>query len=272
MPTLSVIVITYNEEKNIDRCLRSARWADEIIVVDSFSKDRTVEIAKRYTSSIIEHEFDGDIPQRERGFAAATEDWLLYIDADEEVSRHLKKEILTVIRSDSAKDGYLIPRKVMFLGKWIFHGGWYPDYTLRLFRRDKYAAEPAEVHGGLRIDGETAKLKGELFHYTYDSIAQYLSKMNDYTSLQISNKRQADSELQFSLMKLVLSPVSHFFRKYVSNKGYKDGFHGFVLAALGAIYTLALYAKIWEYRWREREGRGLLPPITNVEVQQLKRL
>jgi len=269
MPTLSAVIITYNEEQNIERCLKSVMWADEIIVVDSFSTDRTVELAKKYTPEIFQHEYDGDIPQRRRGFDRSSGDWLFYIDADEEVTEDLRDEIQAVLHSPEAAEGYYVSRKVWAFGKWIQHGGWFPDRTFRLFRRDHYIAEPAEVHGGFTVPGPKSHLHGLLLHYSYDSIEQYLDKMNAYTSLQVSNK--LENGTQASLAKIVLSPISHFVRKYVSQQGYKDGFHGFVLAALGAIYTLALYAKLWEYRFRENEGTGNLPPITNLELYHLRR-
>lgn len=272
MSKVSVIVITRNEERNIERCLKSVAWADEIIVVDSFSTDRTIELAEKYTPEVIHHEYDGDIPQRERGFAIATGEWLLYIDADEQVSDELKEEIRRVIASPEAKDGYYVPRKVFAFGKWISHGGWFPDYSFRLFRKANYRAELAEVHGGFTVDGEKGTLTGYLLHYTYDTIEQYLDKMNNYTSLQIANKLRDDPSARSSLTKLVFSPVSHFFRKYISNKGYKDGFHGFLLAALGSLSTLAIYAKLWEYRCRESEGKGHMPPITNLELNRYRRL
>jgi glycosyltransferase involved in cell wall biosynthesis len=271
MKRLSVVVITYNEEKNIERCLRSVRFADEVILVDSFSSDRTVELAKDSVDTLLRHEYDGDIPQRERGFAIASGEWLLYVDADEEVTPELRDEIRSVLASGDAREGYEIPRKVFMFGSEITHGGWQPDYTFRLFRRDRYRAEEAEVHGGFTVDGPRGRLSAVLNHYTYDSIRQYLAKMNDYTSLQVSNKLRDGKAARVGAGRLILSPCSHFLRKYISNRGYRDGFHGFLLAVLGSIYTLALYAKLWEYQEREREGKGFLPPITNVELQRLKR-
>ena len=270
MARLSVVLITLNEEHNIDRCLASVSWADEIIVVDSFSTDATIDRARRYTDIILQHAYDGDIRQRERGFALATGEWLFYIDADEEVTPELREEILSVMRDPAAKPGYSVPRRVEVFGAWIMHGGWYPDWTFRLFRKDSYRAELAEVHGGFTVDGEKGRLKGELLHYTYATIEQYLAKMNDYTSLQVSNKLASDPGLRPGWAKLLFSPISHFLRAYISRKGYKDGVHGFLLAALGALYTFGLYAKIWEYRRREEEGKGLLPPITNVELRAFK--
>jgi len=270
MPTVSAIVITLNEEKNIERCLRSVQWMDEIIVFDSFSTDKTIEFAKRFTPHVFQHAYDGDIPQRERGIAKSTGNWIFYIDADEEVSDELRDEIKRVINSPDAKEGYFVPRKVSVLGRWILHGGWYPDFTFRLFRREKYRAECAEVHGGFTVDADKGRLSGFLYHYTYETIEQYLAKMNDYTSLQVSNKLKENPNLKVGWTKILLSPPAHFVRKFFSNKGYKDGFVGFILAALGAIYTLALYSKLWEYRMRVQEGKGILPPITNVELQRYK--
>ncbi len=270
MPRLSVILITYNEERNIERCLHSVRWADEIIVVDSFSTDRTLELAKKYTENIIQHSYDGDIRQRERGFEISTGDWLFYIDADEEMSPELAEEIRTTIVSDKTSEGYNVPRKIKVFDKWIFHGGWYPDHTFRLFKKGKYRAEHAEVHGGFTVDGVKGTLQNPLYHYTYNTIEDYFNKMNPYTSLAVSNKLKDNPNIGVTWMKIVLSPLSHFLRKFFINKGYKDGFHGFLLAAFGAIYTLALYAKIWEYRQAQTSGRPL-PPITNAELTVLKK-
>lgn len=270
MPSISAVVITYNEEQNIPRCLQSLAWVDELIVVDSFSTDRTLELSQRYTARLFQHAYDGDIRQRERGFAVATGDWFLYIDADEEVTPELANEIRSVISQPSPQNGYEIPRRIKAFGKWIAYGGWYPDYTLRLFRRGGYTPIVAEVHGGFRVDGGTGRLSGILNHYTYDSIEQYLEKMNFYTSLHVSGKLKEASSRHVPIRKILLSPFSYFLRKYISTRGYKDGMAGFLLAVLGSIYTLALYAKLWEYRYRERRGEPL-PPVTNVELRAYRR-
>ena len=267
MVNLSVIVITYNEENNIERCLRSLKFADEIIVVDSFSTDSTVEKARQFTEKIIQHDYDGDIPQRLRGFSLANGNWLMYVDADEEVSIELKDEILRVIRERDSADGYFIVRKVFSLGKWIMHGGWFPDHSFRLFRRDQYIPEYAEVHGGFTTKGHTEILGGFLLHYSYPTINDYLRKMNDYTSLQVSNKLKTDKVESVGIMKIIFSPMSHFFRRYISQKGYKDGKVGFVMAVLSAISTLALYSKLWEYLHKKRKDVPL-PPVTNAEVRR----
>ena len=272
MPTLSAIVITYNEEKNIERSLQSIRWADELIVVDSFSTDSTVEIARKFTDRILQAQYDGEVTQRERGFAVASGDWLFWIDADEEVSDELREELLKEINQPSAKDGYYVQRRVWALGKWIEHGGWFPDRQFRLVRKGKYVAEYQAIHGGFTTTGPKGSLIGFLNHYTYTSISEHLRKMNDQTSLHVSNKLKDNPSIDVGWQKIVLSPVSYFLRMFIVRRGYKDGRQGFLLAVYSALYTLLLYAKTWEHRWRVKEGKGILPPITNSEVQQLKRL
>ena len=269
MPSVSVVVITYNEEKNIERCLRSLSWCDDVIVVDSFSSDRTTTLAAPHCSRIVQHAYDGDILQRQRGFALAKHEWLLYVDADEEVSGELRDEILSVTKSPDANDGYYLPRKVSILGRWITNGGWSPDYSFRLFRRSRFVAEAAEVHGGFSVPGSKGCLRSELYHYTYPSFEEYLRKMNDYTSLQISNKLADEISGAAKFVKILFSPPSHFFRKYIVQRGYNDGMLGFFLAALGGVYTLALYTKLWEFAYFAKTS-DTGPPITNLELHRVK--
>ncbi|HEV8539252.1 MAG TPA: glycosyltransferase family 2 protein [Bacteroidota bacterium] len=273
MAKISAVVITFNEERNIERCLKSLRWVDEIIVVDSFSTDRTIVLAKSCADNILilQHVYDGDIPQRERGFAVAGGEWLLYVDADEEVSEELQHEILEVINDPVAEKGYFIPRKVSILGRWIMHGGWHPDRSFRLFRKSAYVAVPAEVHGGFEVRGATGRLSGELYHYTYSSLEEYLRKMNIYTSLQVSNKLREDPRRGAGIRKVVLSPPAHFIKKFFFQQGYKDGILGFILAIFGSLYTLALYAKLWEYQMQSRRAGGMLPPVTNLDLVEHRR-
>ncbi len=271
MSKLSVIVVTFNEEKNIERCLRSVRWADEIVVVDSFSADRTIELAKKYTKAVFQFKYPGYSKQVERGMERATGDWFFILDADEEVSEELASSIKMTVADPAAKDGYYASRKINVFGKWIEHGGWSPDWQFRLVRRDKCVAEHQEVHGAFTTRGSKGHLQGVLYHYTYPTIESYLEKLNDYTSLHVSNKLKEHPALEVRWHKIVLSPASEFFRTYVVKKGYKDGMEGFILSVCSALYTLGLYAKAWEYRMREKEGKGHLPPITNAALQHSRR-
>ena len=271
MAKLSVVLITLNEERNIDRCLGSVKWADEIIVVDSFSSDATVKRAKKYTGKVFRHEYLGSTKQMECGIGYARGEWILLIDGDEEVSEELATEIKRIVREPvSGVAGYEILRKPFAFGRWIEHGGWYPDYQFRFFRKDSYSVNHEEVHGGFAPRGSMGRLNGPVFHYTYENIFAYVARMNEYTSLQVSNKLKADPEVTATWRNLILNPASHFVRMFFSKKGYKDGFQGFLLAMLDATYTMVLYAKLWEYRMHQRAGDGVLPPITNAELNRVK--
>ena len=275
MERVSVVLITLNEEHNIDRCLGSVSWADEIIVVDSFSRDGTVEAARRYTEHVYQHEYPGSSRQCERGISYATGDWILILDADEEVSGELAAQIQEIVRDpEPAAErpvGYDILRKVMAYGRWIEGCGWFPDYQFRFFRKDACVAEHQEVHGGFTTEGRRGRLDGLLYHYTYDTIYSHLARINDYTSLDVANKLRRDPEAQAPLRKLLFSPIVHFFNMFFRKKGYRDGYHGFVLSLLDGVGSLVLYAKLWEYRMRQKEGKGELPPITNFELNEFKR-
>lgn len=270
MQTLTVVLVTLNEEKNIERCLNSVRWANEIVVVDSFSKDRTVELARRFTEKVYQHEYPGTSRQVERGINYSSGGWIFVIDADEEMSEELAAEVKAVLANPGDMAGYEFIRKPSAFGKWIEHGGWFPDYQFRFFRRDSYYPEHQEIHGGFNTQGKRGRLKGYLYHHTYETIYSYVEKMNEYTSLHVSNKLKDNPDATATWRNLILNPLSHFLRMFISKQGYKDGFHGFVLALLDATYTMLLYAKLWEYRYRQREGQGTLPPITNAELNRLK--
>jgi glycosyltransferase involved in cell wall biosynthesis len=271
MDSLTVILTTLNEERNIERCLESVRWADEIVVVDSFSTDRTPELARKYTERFYQHPYAGSSKQVERGIGYARSTWVFIIDGDEVMSDELAREIRGVLAEARGVAGFEILRKAYAFGKWIRYGGWYPDYQTRLFRKDSYTANHQEVHGGFRIRGERGRLEGVLHHYTYDTIFSYIAKMNDYTSLEVSNRLARNPGATVRWYNLILNPLSHFLRSFVSLRGYRDGFHGFVLALLDAIYSLILYAKLWEFRMRQAEGTGFRPPITNEDLNEAKR-
>ena len=272
-PNLSVIVVTYNEERNIERCLRSVSALDcEVVVVDSFSTDKTVEIAKRFSASVHQNTYPGYSRQVEWGIARSTGGWVFILDADEEVSPELASSIRSVVNAKSETNGYSVNRRINVFGKWIDHGGWSPDWQFRLVKRDNYIAEHQEVHGGFTASGPKGRLDGLLYHYTYPSLESYLEKLNDYTSLHVSNKLKDKPDITVRWYKIVFSPALDFLKTFFIKKGYRDGIPGFLLAACSALYTLALYAKVWEYRLRESEGKGSLPPVTNASVLEYKRI
>ncbi|MGA9117629.1 MAG: glycosyltransferase family 2 protein [Bacteroidota bacterium] len=269
-PKLSVVLTTLNEERNVERCLGSVRWADEVVVVDSFSRDGTVERARAFTDRIYQHEYPGSSRQVERGIGYARGPWILVLDADEEVTPPLAAEIRETLAADPDAAGFDILRKPSAFGRWIEHGGWFPDYQFRLFRKDRYRANHREVHGGFEPLGKKGRLRHLLLHHTYETIYSYVGKMNDYTSLQVSTMLAERPGIRVVRRDLLLHPLSHFLRMYFSRRGYRDGFHGFVLALLDAVYTLLLYAKVWEYGERKARPEGPLPPVTNTELNRLK--
>jgi len=246
MAKISAVIITYNEERNIQRCLEGLRWADEIVVVDSFSQDRTKEIASSFTDKIFDLEWQGFGKQKEFARTKATCDWVLSIDADEVVSEKLQKEIQDAINRNDSPDGYYIPRLSNFLGRWMRHSGWYPDYVLRLFKKDRARFDDSLVHEKLILEGKAGFLKNEILHYTDPDITHYLSKMDRYTTL--SAQELLAERKNITLFDLLFRPVAIFFKMYLFKSGFLDGWQGFVLACLSSFHVFVKYAKLWHLR------------------------
>jgi glycosyltransferase involved in cell wall biosynthesis len=243
MPRISAIVITFNEEKNIQRCLESLNWADEIVVVDSFSRDRTKEIASSFTDKILDVEWQGFGKQKEIARTKTSYDWVLSVDADEVISEKLKEEIKSVINKNDSLDGYYIPRLSNFLGKWIKHSDWYPDYVLRLFKKDKARFDESLVHEKLILEGKTGFLNNEILHYTDPDISHYLLKMDKYTTL--SAKKLLAEGKSLTLFDLLFRPMAIFFKMYLFKSGFLDGWQGFLLACFSSFHVFVKYAKLW---------------------------
>ena len=242
---VSVIVITRNEERMIYDCLESVQWAEDIIVVDANSNDRTVEISKEFTSRIFQKEWTGYVSAKQFGLEQAKHEWILWLDADERVTEDLALEICNVVSNKSVSLGvYKIPRRAYFLGKWIRHCGWYPGYVLRLFRKEMVCFTTARVHERLEADTPVGRLGHDLLHYTDDNLYHYFFKLNRYTSLAAEDYR--DSTRRFSLADIMLRPPFLFLKMYLLKRGFLDGMHGLILSALSAAYVFSKYAKIWE--------------------------
>jgi glycosyltransferase involved in cell wall biosynthesis len=248
MSKISIVISAFNEEKNIERCLKSLSFADEIIVVDHESSDETAEIARKYTKKVFEQKnISAEIDlQKNFGFTKATGDWILSIDADEEVSGELAKEIKTVIKNqESTVNGYWIPRKNIIFGKFIENTGWFPDPQLRLFRKGKGKYVKAHVHEPLQLEGESAYLKQFLIHYHYQTISEFLKKtINIYAPNEA--KEYLDKGYQFSYFDAIRFPLNEFLSRFFARKGYKDGFHGLMLSLLMAFYHFIIFAYLWE--------------------------
>jgi glycosyltransferase involved in cell wall biosynthesis len=248
MPELSVLVLAKNEAHNIDACLESVRWADEIVVVDTGSSDETVEKARKWTPKVFVTKWQGFAGTKNWGLRHVTGDWVLWLDADERVTPELAAEIQTELLH-TPWEGYEIPRKANFLGHWILHGGWYPGYVLRLVRRKWAHFEAFRVHEGLRRPPRVGRLKHPLLHFTDPTLEHYLTKFNRYTTLAAEDLQEKGR--RFHLSDLLVRPVHLFVKMYILKAGFLDGFAGFLLAQLSAFYVFTKYAKLFELQARK---------------------
>ncbi len=250
--TLSAIVVCFNEEQNIGACLESLSWCDEIVVVDSFSTDRTVEIARQYTDRIIQRPWPGYREQKAFAHSQATLEWVLLVDADEQVTPELRNEIRQAIAQDNGRyAGYLVPRLVYYLGRWWRCGSWYPDYTLRLFRRDKATWGGLNPHEKVLVQGEVRHLANPLYHFSYRNIDDQIARINRYTTIASEELRRQGKSWRW--IDALFRPPLHFVKSYILKRGFKEGFAGFYLAASGAVYVFFKYAKLWEIELAEKE-------------------
>ena len=243
--SLSVVIITLNEEANLPRTLASVAWADEIVVLDSGSTDRTREIAESFHAKVFVEPWKGFAGQKNSALAKATGDWILSLDADEELEPALAEEIRDTLAGNPTEAGFWIPRKNFFLGRWIRHGGFYPDPKLRLFRRGIGAFEDRFVHEDIRVQGATGKLRHPLLHHAYPSLDSYLEHMNRYSSLgaQMAAAKKASG---FSFIDIVIRPRLTLFYNYILRAGFLDGREGLLLHLYHANYVSWKYAKAWE--------------------------
>ncbi|HBG46959.1 MAG TPA: glycosyltransferase family 2 protein [Deltaproteobacteria bacterium] len=244
MPRLTVTIIALNEEANIRGCLESVKWADEIIVSDSGSDDRTVDICREYGARVFNDEWLGFGRQKNLAGDRASGDWILNIDADERVTPGLKEEILEAM-AGGAK-GYYVPRKNYFGDRWIRHCGWWPDYNLRLYRKGSGRFTDRYVHERVEVKGPTAKLKSPLEHRTYKDVSDYLGRMERYSTL--AAEEMLNQGRNAGITDILLRPSFTFFKMYVLRRGFLDGTAGVILSILYASYTLAKYAKLWEMK------------------------
>ena len=240
-PTLSVIIITKNEAELVGRCLESVKWADEIIVVDSGSTDDTVEICRRYTDRVVVTDWPGFGPQKNRALAMATGDWVLSVDADEEVTEALAQEIQHVLQAPQAQ-GYTLPRLSSYCGRFMRHSGWWPDPVLRLFHRSAGSFTPVRVHERVVLNGAVGALTQTLMHHSFRSLDQVLHKVNHYShesalALHAQGRRA-------SLATAIGHGLWSFFRTYVLKRGFLDGREGFILAVSNAEGTYYRYLKL----------------------------
>jgi|SaaInlV_200m_DNA_6_1039755.scaffolds.fasta_scaffold05716_4 glycosyltransferase involved in cell wall biosynthesis len=243
-PLLSVIIITKNEQDNIKNCLESVKWADEIIVVDSGSTDRTEEICRKYTDKFYVKDWPGFGIQKQRALDLASHDWALSIDADERIMPELRDEIISKITQNSNISGYLIPRLSNYLGKDIRHSGWYPDYILRLVKKQEAYFTKDIVHEKMVVKGSIKKLSNHFLHYPYKDITHHMKKLNDYSSL--SAEKMFSNGKRISWPMIFLKALYGFIRAYILRRGFLDGWQGVVVSISTTISVYYKYLKLKE--------------------------
>ncbi|HRE41810.1 MAG TPA: glycosyltransferase family 2 protein [Ignavibacteria bacterium] len=263
---ISALVLTYNNANILERCLSSLDFTNEIVTIDSYSRDGTQAICNKFNTVFIQNEYINYTKQIEFGISKCKNDIIIIIDSDEEVKDKLKNEIKNSLLNFEIEkfSGFYIPRKVFFLNKYIQHGKWYPDYQFRIFNKHKIKIEHREIHSSVHPLFESLKLQNDLIHYTYENIFDYVERLNKYTSLEVTNF--IESNRNFKKRKLLLNPLSEFLRMFFVNKGYKDGMAGFTLASLSSVYKFLSYLKYWEYLMSKKSNTEL-PPIKNKDFK-----
>lgn len=246
--SISAFVICCNEEAQIRRCLESITWCDEIIVIDSGSTDRTVEICNEYTSNVRHNEWPGYLKQKEFGLSLCKSEWVLNIDADEEVSPELAREIQALLAADRrgeiSANGYNLNRLVFFLNRWWNKGGWYPEYRLRLLRRSAASWGGLCPHEKAIVSGEVGRCRGDIYHYSFTDLTDFARRSNTLASNTAASLVALGRTTKLS--DLIFRPLSRFFKFYVIKRGYREGLAGLIVALIEANSTMLKYAKVWE--------------------------
>ncbi len=243
-PKISVTVRTFNEEKNLQECLESVSWADEIVVVDSLSTDNTVAIAKKFTDRVMLQKWLGHIGQSQFATDQTKNLWVLHMDADERISPELRDEILALDLDASPYDAYEMPRRHFFMRQWINHSAWYPDYKIRLFRKDRCRWGGYNPHDEVKVKGRKKKLTHDLIHFIYLDLAHFAATKNTYSSLTASDHFKNGKRAR--IIDFTLRPLYAFLYRYLVRLGIADGIAGFTISVMEAHAVFLKYMKLYE--------------------------
>ena len=246
MEKISVAIITRNEERNIRECLESVRWADEIVVVDNGSTDRTPAICREYGARFFPEDWKGYSGQKNSAIEKTRNEWVLSLDADERIPPDLFREMKQNLDQDPSVNGYWIPRKNFFLGRWIRRCGWYPDLNLRLFRKNRGRFGERAVHESVEIEGKTAVLGNPLIHETYRSLSDFFQRMDRYSTLAAEEMHRKGRRFRWT--DALFRPPFTFLQMYLLRAGFLEGYSGWLLCVLYSFYTFAKYIKLKEIR------------------------
>ncbi len=249
---LSIVILTKNEEARIAKCLDSASWADDIIIVDDLSSDQTVDIAKKYTDRIFIRKMEIEGTHRNWAYTQAKNTWVLSLDADEIITPELKEEITRVLKNDPAENGFTIPRRNYIGDYWVKYGGWYPSPQLKLFRKDKFRYEEVAVHPRAFMDDPCGHLKSDLIHYSYRDLEDFLRKLNNQTTYEAQKWHKQGKPMR--LGRFLYRAIDRFIRTYIGRKAYKDGFIGLIIGFNAALYQIISYLKYREIILTQKQG------------------
>ena len=238
---ITATIITLNEERNIARAIESLRCCDEILILDSGSTDRTVELAANLGVRVLEAGWRGYAGQKNWAAGQATHEWILSLDADETLSEPLEAEILNLKKSGPRFDAYTMPRLARYLGRWIYHSGWYPDRKIRLYDRRKARWVGDFVHESVRSEGRAGNLESDILHFTCDSLSEHLKTLDHYTTL--AAQELAAGRVPVPLWSLIFDPPWNFVKAYVFQRGFLDGLEGLIISYMAAFYTFLKYSK-----------------------------
>lgn len=260
---ISGFVICYNEEAHIADCLASLSFCDEVVVIDSFSSDKTPEIARTTGARVIQHPWAGYREQKAFGLRSVTSEWVVNIDADERVDDTFRDEMLRVLRNarterdkPSAGEpivGYYVLRVVYHLGRWWRSGGWHPEYRLRFFRKSKVTWGGTDPHEKVIVNGRTGRIRGEILHYTYRDLSDQFCRLEKFSSVAAEEDFRAGRK--FRMSQLLVSPVIRTVKFYFLKKGYREGVAGIIVALAEGYYTFMKYAKLWEKEFHSSQAQ-----------------
>jgi glycosyltransferase involved in cell wall biosynthesis len=242
---ISATIITLNEEQNLAEALGSLDWADEIIVVDSESTDGTVDIARKFTDKVVTQKWLGYAAQKNFATEQASHDWVFNLDADERVTPELAQEIRELKKADRLEEAaFEMPRKVFYLGRWIKHSGWYPDYKIRLYNRTKGRWVGDFVHESVKVEGQVKRLQGDLLHHTVRNASEHHSRLDRYTAL--AAQEAFEKGKRASVLEIAFAPLATFMKSYLFKLGFLDGWQGLAIAYFAAYYVFLKQVKLRE--------------------------
>lgn len=254
MEKLSIVILTMNEENNIRECLETAKWADEIIVVDDFSADKTIEICKEYTDKIFQRKLNSFSEERRFGDEKASGDWILQLDADQRVTPGLRKRIEEILERGTDCDGFMIYKKNSYLGKWMRYAGWRPE-VLIMYRRGMQRYNETRAHEKIILEGKVGHLNAEILHKSYESLSEHCPRIDRYTTWDAQDLWDKGFRLNpFTYpVYFLIKPIYIFFRKYIWQQGFREGVRGYLLSVITAFIVFMNYAKLWEKQKNEHK-------------------